>query len=387
MKMTLTAGDLREAFRRTNPLSPTAARQKKGERVQLRAEEGGARLTAGGWGDPLRPAYRFSFPARVEESGGFQLENSRDAARLIRGAGSPGDEVEVRLFDGGLRVGDVEVPGTAEPYAPLAPPEPDASIRFDYGGFRDAARRLLPIVSSDESRPPLCRLQIAKVRGGASVRLGATDSFTLTVDRLPLSGGDPEGERGADRHLVKAAVRLGEEGGASLGWAEEEHGRTEIFSVGGWTLWSRFRTWHNGYGYSSPNLDSLLDEHALRGEMALRDPHGAAAALDDMGDARGEGGLLRPVRIWWRSGKMEAAFRGDDGPPRTVGEIEGGGEAFSGFNRDFLSAALRTAPEGSRTARLHFPSAEEGRPFLKPMAIFAGRNTRTLIMPVRLDAA
>lgn len=384
MKLELTLRDLREALRRVNPLCPTAARQKKGQRIWLRADEGGARLCGEEWGDPLRPAFEVSLPARVKAGGRYQLEDSHAFAKSLKGRAAPGESITAEVMDGRLWMDGSAVPGAAGYGAPDLEPG-EESIRFDYGRFAETAARLMPLCGSDYSRPRLTNFQVKKRR--KSVRLGVTDSWRLAVDELPATEASSTGTRTTARELVRAALRVKTEGEAELGWSGND---IQTFAAGPCRL--RLRTPYGETDGDAPNnnapinIDKLLGEHSLRGDVVLRNPHQAAEELLGLGEVpKDEYGAPAPVRVWWREGRMEAAFRSD--APRPVGETDWEGEAASAFDRDFLVSALRVAPPACRLARLHLPDPEsDGDRFVKPMAVSAGRAARAVVMPVRIRA-
>lgn len=372
MKLEMTLRDLREALQRANPLSPTVARQRKGQRIWLRADKGGARLCGEEWGDPLRPAFEVSLPARVKATGQYQLEDSHVFAKSLKGRADPGGSITAEVANGRLWMGGAAVPGAARNGAPDLEPG-EESIRFDYGRFAETAARLMPLCGSDYSRPRLTNFQVKKQ--GKGVRLGVTDSWRLAVDRLPVTRASPIGTRKTARELVRAALRIKTEGEAELGWIGND---IQTFAAGPCRL-------RLSDGDGAPiNIDKLLDEFAGRGDIVLRRPRRAAEELLGLGATpKDEYGGEAPVRVWWREGRMEAAFRSD--APVCVGETDWDGEAASAFNRDFLVSALRVAPPECRLARLHLPDPEAntGR-FVKPMTVSAGRAARAVVMPVRL---
>lgn len=377
MKLELTLRDLREALRRANRLSPTAARQKRGRRIWLRADEGGARLCGEEWGDPLRPAFEVSLPARVKAAGQYQLEDSHVFAKSLKGRAAPDGNITAEAVDGRLWMGGAEVPGAARDGAPDLKPG-EESIRFDYGRFAEIAARLMPLCGSDYARPRLTDFQVKKRRKG--VRLGVTDSWRLAVDQLPVTDASPIGTRTTARELVRAALRIKTEGEAELGWGEND---IQTFAAGPCRL--RLRTGYEKDCYGAPvDIDKLLGEFAGRGDIVLRRPRRAAEELLGLGETpKDEYGGEAPVRVWWREGRMEAAFRSD--APRWVGETDWDGETASAFHRDFLVSVLRVSPPACRLARLALPDPDPdtGR-FLKPMTISAGRAARAVVMPVRL---
>lgn len=377
MKLELTLRDLREALRRANPLSPTVARQKKGQRIWLRADRGGARLCGEEWGDPLRPAFEVSLPARVKAGGQYQLEDSHAFAKSLKGRADPGESITAEVMDGRLWMDGSAVPGAAGNGAPDLEPGAE-SIRFDYGRFAETAAHLMPLCGSDYSRPRLTNFQVKKRRNTA--QLGVIDSWRLAVDELPVTEASPTGRRTTARELVRAALRIKTEGEAELGWSGND---IQTFAAGPCRL--HLRTPYGETDNGAPiNMDKLLGEHSLRGNVVLRNPRQAAEELLGLGEVpKDEYGAPAPVRVWWREGRMEAAFRSD--APVCVGETDWGGETASAFDRDFLASALRVAPPACRSARLHLPDPEPSTDrFVKPMAVSAGRAARAVVMPVRI---
>ena len=376
MKLELTLRDLREAMRRANPLSPTAARQKKGQRIWLRADEGGARLCGEEWGDPPRPAFAVSLPARVKAEGQYQLEDSHAFAKSLKGRAAPGESITAETAEGRLWLGGWAVPGGAGDGAPDLEPG-EESVRFDYGRFAETAARLMPLCGSDYSRPRLTNFQVKKRR--KTVRLGVTDSWRLAVDEFPATDASSTGSRTTARELMRAALRIKTEGEAELGWSGNH---IQTFAAGPCRL--RLRTDYGRKDGAPIDIDKLLGEHSLRGDVVLRNPRQAAEELLGLGEVpKDEYGAPAPVRVWWREGRMEAAFRSD--APRRVGETDWGGEAASAFDRDFLVSALRVAPPACRLARLHLPDPEpDADRFVKAMAVSAGRAARAVVMPVRI---
>lgn len=254
----------------------------------------------------------------------------------------------------------------------------EESIRFDYGRFAETAARLMPLCGSDYPHPRLTNFQVKKRRKTA--QLGVTDSWRLAVDELPVTDASPTGRRTTARELVRAALRIKTEGESELGWTGND---IQTFAAGPCRL--RLRTPYGEDSYGTPiNIDKFLDEFAGRGDVVLRRPRQAAQELLDLGKTpKDEYGAPAPVRVWWREGRMEAAFRSD--APVCVGETDWGGEAASAFDRDFLVSALRVAPPACRLARLRLPDPEpDADRFVKPMAVSAGRAARAVVMPVRI---
>lgn len=283
-----------------------------------------------------RPMFEAELESAAVAEGSYRIADSRTAlgdirARFKRAAAN--EDITVEVKGGVLYVGDVAVPGVEGPPRPPMR-SPSETIEFPRDRFLDTARRLFPFMSDDPLRPRLTRLELRATDGG--VRLAATDMFRLGCEVVPASRSLDGSVRSLEREVVKAALRLG--GGGSdtvrLGWDEEG---AHYFLGGG------FRLRLGSGDFTLPDLNELLDKFGQRGEAVLLDPAGAAKNLMELqAPFSGRGTKDAPVRIWWRGGKMEAAF--GDGDPAAVANMERGPEAASAFRRERLTSVLAAVP-------------------------------------------
>ena len=380
MRLTITPERLAETLRKCGPLTAPAARRRKGKgRVTINVCGDSAVLSGPEClsGKFTRPMFEADLEASAAEEGSYRIADSRAALNDIRARfkrAAANEDVPVETRNGVLYVGDVAVRGAGGPPRHLMR-LPSEVIEVPLDRFLDTARRLFPLMSDDPSRPRLTRFEVRGAEGG--VRLAATDMFRLGCEVIPASHSLGEGVRSLEREVVKAALRLGEGGDkkARLGWDETG---AHYFSGGG------LRLRLGGGNFTLPNLNDLLDEYGRRGEAVLLDPAGVAKnimGLQAPSSGRGTNGV--PVRIWWREGRMEAAF--GDGDPVVVGNMERGPEAASAFRRDRLASALAAVPSPGDRAYLRFPLASPNGSFLRPLGITGPESMRALVMPECYD--
>lgn len=372
MRLKLKPKDLSEALSVINPLTPSAARQRKSA-VPLGAAVAADKqpvLFTDQWGDPPRPAAKTEFAAEIIEPGEpRRLLDSRAAQTAIKNhfRGRMTEPTVLTANKNSLNLEDLTLP--AEPHSRPFKPGEGAELRLDAQRLQNLTRRLLPLCGQDTTRPNLMMFQI-QVKPGERARVAATDLFRLAVERLDTDHLPPPGEYLIGGSLMAAAARFKAEGECVLRW---ENG-FEFANIGRLRMRLRFSEM-----FTAPNLEQLLRKWERAGNVTtlLRPAEVADAikAVPHPDDAK-PGNV--PIRIRWGNGIMTAAYR--ENKPVKVGEVKSDIEAYSSYNPLFLESVLRAVPEGARQAKLRIWTDDDGVA-RKPLRLTANSGHSSLLMP------